>query len=228
MEQNIKPIETLYNGYRFRSRLEARWAVFFDAAGIEYEYEQEGFIAQDGTKYLPDFYLPKSDTYVEVKGEREGAWDEIKKAEKMVVWGGNVRRILILSNIPKAGDFDGGMWHFPCFYWDGKHDCVWVGWFYFCDDGDVNVHGHMSSADYLPPWSICDDGYHAFKRELSFQCVSDTWLRNSRLPPAKFHEPFDEEAKQMNYEFNKMTFEAFKAAQQARFECGEHGIRMAE
>ena len=27
----IKAIETVYNGYRFRSRLEARWAVFFDA-----------------------------------------------------------------------------------------------------------------------------------------------------------------------------------------------------
>ena len=36
---NIKPIETIYKGYRFRSRLEARWAVFFDALGIEYEYE---------------------------------------------------------------------------------------------------------------------------------------------------------------------------------------------
>ena len=39
----IKAIETVYNGYRFRSRLEARWAVFFEAAGIEYEYEPEGF-----------------------------------------------------------------------------------------------------------------------------------------------------------------------------------------
>jgi hypothetical protein len=27
----IKAIETSYKGYRFRSRLEARWAVFFDA-----------------------------------------------------------------------------------------------------------------------------------------------------------------------------------------------------
>jgi len=39
----IKAIETVYNGYKFRSRLEARWAVFFDALGIEYEYEKEGF-----------------------------------------------------------------------------------------------------------------------------------------------------------------------------------------
>lgn len=64
---DIKPIETVYNGYRFRSRLEARWAVFFDAAGINYQYEPEGFEFQDGTKYLPDFYIPSWDTYVEIK-----------------------------------------------------------------------------------------------------------------------------------------------------------------
>jgi len=43
VEKSIKPIETLYNGYRFRSRLEARWAVFFDAIGLKYEYEVEGY-----------------------------------------------------------------------------------------------------------------------------------------------------------------------------------------
>lgn len=26
----IKAIDTIYKGYKFRSRLEARWAVFFD------------------------------------------------------------------------------------------------------------------------------------------------------------------------------------------------------
>ena len=64
----IKAIETYYKGYRFRSRLEARWAVFFDAAGIKYEYEPEGFVMSDGTKYLPDFYLPESKTFFECKG----------------------------------------------------------------------------------------------------------------------------------------------------------------
>jgi hypothetical protein len=39
----IKPIETRYKGYRFRSRLEARWAVFFDTMEIPWEYEKEGF-----------------------------------------------------------------------------------------------------------------------------------------------------------------------------------------
>jgi hypothetical protein len=32
--KNIKAIETLYRGYRFRSRTEARWAVFFDGVGL--------------------------------------------------------------------------------------------------------------------------------------------------------------------------------------------------
>ena len=65
----IKPIETYYNGYRFRSRLEARWAVFFDAVGIRYEYEPEGFEMGE-TKYLPDFYLPDADRWVEIKGKK--------------------------------------------------------------------------------------------------------------------------------------------------------------
>lgn len=39
----IQAIQTHYNGYKFRSRLEARWAVFFDEMGIQYEYEKEGF-----------------------------------------------------------------------------------------------------------------------------------------------------------------------------------------
>lgn len=71
----IKAIETHYNGYRFRSRLEARWAVFFDAMNIKYQYELEGFEVtySDGYesttfRYLPDFYLPQSETWVEVKG----------------------------------------------------------------------------------------------------------------------------------------------------------------
>jgi len=63
----MQAIETVYNGYRFRSRLEARWAVFFDVLGMEYTYEPEGFEFEDGTKYLPDFFLPGSGFFFEVK-----------------------------------------------------------------------------------------------------------------------------------------------------------------
>lgn len=64
-------IETVYKGYRFRSRLEARWAVFFDAAGVEWQYEVQGYEV-DGHRYLPDFWLPKARCWAEVKGDPEG------------------------------------------------------------------------------------------------------------------------------------------------------------
>ena len=75
----IKAIETVYGGYRFRSRLEARWAVFFDALGIKYEYEKEGFDLGELGWYLPDFFLPESRWFIEVKGSLEDK-DGIAKA----------------------------------------------------------------------------------------------------------------------------------------------------
>jgi hypothetical protein len=65
----IKAIETHYNGYRFRSRLEARWAVFFDTLNVRYEYEPEGFELLDGTWYLPDFWIADLRSFIDVKGQ---------------------------------------------------------------------------------------------------------------------------------------------------------------
>lgn len=80
MGQKIKAIETKYNGYRFRSRLEARWAVFFDEMGVDYEYELEGFELPSGARYLPDFYLKHihHGLYAEVK-PRFPNYSEYKK-----------------------------------------------------------------------------------------------------------------------------------------------------
>jgi|TARA_R110000803_G_scaffold25331_1_gene60535 hypothetical protein len=68
----IRPIQTEYDGHRFRSRLEARWAVFFNEMGWVYHYEAEGytFVYQGEVVkgYLPDFFVPKLDAFVEVKG----------------------------------------------------------------------------------------------------------------------------------------------------------------
>lgn len=66
----IAPLETRYAGCRFRSRLEARWAVLFDALRIPWQYEPQGYQIGEQT-YLPDFYLPQSKTWVEVKGSEE-------------------------------------------------------------------------------------------------------------------------------------------------------------
>lgn len=113
----IKPIETIYNGYRFRSRLEARWAVFFDALGIKYEYEPEGFEMSDGTKYLPDFYLPNDNYYIEVKGMSDHIFSDIKKTEKFVKESKSA--LMILSDIPFSENAN-GLYLFPIIYFTGK------------------------------------------------------------------------------------------------------------
>ena len=119
--KEIKAIETVYNGYRFRSRLEARWAVFFDAAGIEYEYEPEGFSLDYGIQYLPDFALknvhwrgegagehytgkPGNPVYVEVKGVDSYADIKLDERVRMEMFA-KYRPLLVLGNIPN-NDWD--------------------------------------------------------------------------------------------------------------------------
>lgn len=63
----ISAIRTRYRGFLTRSRLEARWACFFDWLGVEFWYEPEGFVLTDGTPYLPDFFLPMTRTWAECK-----------------------------------------------------------------------------------------------------------------------------------------------------------------
>jgi hypothetical protein len=67
----IKAIQTRYADYLFRSRLEARWAVFFDAMKLDWRYEPEGYILPNGERYLPDFKinLRKGPLWAEVKPE---------------------------------------------------------------------------------------------------------------------------------------------------------------
>ena len=48
----IKSRPTTYNGCLFRSRLEAKWAAFFDLVRIKWEYEPYDF-----TNWVPDFFL---------------------------------------------------------------------------------------------------------------------------------------------------------------------------
>jgi len=64
----VKVLEQWFDGIKFRSTLEARWAVFFNAAGIRWDYEPEGFVIA-GKAYRPDFLLRDCGTWIEVKGD---------------------------------------------------------------------------------------------------------------------------------------------------------------
>jgi hypothetical protein len=93
----FRAITTRYKGYNFRSRLEARVAVFFDQLGVRWDYEPEGFELGNGLRYLPDFWLPDWDMWVEVK---PGEPDEValEKASRLVSFG--EKPIFITSGLP--------------------------------------------------------------------------------------------------------------------------------
>lgn len=74
------PIETAYEGRLFRSRLEARWAVFLDALEVEWEYEREGYALPSGW-YLPDFWLPRHRAWLEIKGDAPSSREEVLASE---------------------------------------------------------------------------------------------------------------------------------------------------
>lgn len=78
-----RAIDTVYLGHRYRSRLEARWAVFMDALGIAYEYEPEGFELPDVGRYLPDFWLPKWEAWVEIKPSFPQEGDGLEKMRQL-------------------------------------------------------------------------------------------------------------------------------------------------
>lgn len=62
--------KTEYNGIIFRSKAEAKFAKYMDEHNIKYEYEKYLFEYElNGVlhNYRPDFYLPKYDTFLEVK-----------------------------------------------------------------------------------------------------------------------------------------------------------------
>lgn len=113
---DIKAIPTRYKGYHFRSRLEARWAVFFDAVGIKWEYEKEGYTNGEDN-YLPDFVLyglPGTNIFVEIKGDENALIKDFDRMVSLLDYGGVLpgfcdslgtpSGLILLGEIPFSND----------------------------------------------------------------------------------------------------------------------------
>lgn len=103
----FKGMETPYKGHRFRSRLEARWAVAFDALGVKWLYEPQNK-RFGSVGYVPDFYLPQQAAWIEIKGEFAGAakHEALWKAHRLAEH--DSRRVLVaFGDIPHPHPNDG-------------------------------------------------------------------------------------------------------------------------
>lgn len=136
----MKAIETKYKGYRFRSRLEARWAVFFDALGVKWEYEKEGYDLGEAGWYLPDFWLPDVNAWVEIKPNKD-AYNDKASAKAKALAAITEAPVVVVCGLPYIERWecgysggDSGYIHSPDGFWDNYHTlaicsrCKKVGW----------------------------------------------------------------------------------------------------
>lgn len=201
----VKAIATRYAGCHFRSRLEARWAVFFDQLGIRWEHEAEGYETPAG-RYLPDFLLHlREPTLFEVKPESGlGAGDE--RWEHMpyrlvVAYGMPRLDQLQPSDQPGYGQLHSGDPHLDengrrCgAAWDSSYAfcvCPWCGAVGIEFDGrGGRVCGHDAHSE----------GWVTYGPERQFTAYQD---------------------KMYNYDHPRLVA-AYNAARSARFEHGESG-----
>lgn len=95
-----KAIPTRYDGHLFRSRLEARWALFFNFVGLRWEFEREAFSLEvEGKRvgYTPDFWLPELNAWFEVKA----AWESFSEDEQRAM----VRKLTAFAQVTDARVF---------------------------------------------------------------------------------------------------------------------------
>ena len=217
----IKAIETEYNGYKFRSRLEARWAVFFDAIGLKYQYEPEGFevdVDEETTcRYLPDFYFPDAKCYGEVKANLTGLKSDKEKIAYCIDWDQTPisNGLIILGQIP---------------YWDDDKFEIPVFPYLYCCEGIILTHAYFLKG--------------LIGEKSNIYLIRDKWVDCSSAPD--FPEGinyFSEDLYKLGYRISvevagrhyDMALEdkicssiqlkdAFLKARQARFEHGEKPI----
>lgn len=219
----IAAIETTYRGYRFRSRLEARWAVFFDHMGLKWKYEHQGYpVGESGHPYLPDFWLPELFSWAEVKGDPAaldlGLVAEAVHAEKGLPTNDPFgdRNLLILGDIPDPAAPHGWLhWLVSC----QAHGCEML-----CNCTDVRyttvAFRHVSeqvkalAVEMVP--DLGDISADVPPAQLQHIGAPSSW----RSPPALMRDLVSPRPCMFLYP-DLVVAAAYRAARSARFEHGE-------
>ena len=206
MPTALTAIETEYRGCRFRSRIEARWAVFFDALGIEWEYEREGYELGASGRYLPDFWLPEQRYWIEIKG----SYPPIEERRKLSAFARGmpddevylfVRSDFRVPFLDHARGFRmEGAW--------GRHFPV--------DDRDVCLEGQSGQM-----WAQCTECLT--DQQVTFGIVYSRYFRQHARTRHDWSatEPYCGNGAPNT----RRLVKAYQEARQARFEFGESGPR---
>jgi hypothetical protein len=236
----MKAIPTYYKGFHFRSRQEARWAVFFDYLKIPFEYELEGYVLETG-RYLPDFWLPTLDCFFEVKGALP-LENEIEKAKQLSI---ETKKLVALASGQQKTDlydlgntkFEWPVDEFQIQLFAGYAHDTWK-----CKAHNFSLWNFLLDEDLLPfikdkyPSLNYDFPNLSSQRKQIIECDSDYYERRHGRPHPKYvHGRYIERAYFINPSEGNVMFalepedepskisKAYKAALSARFEFGQSG-----
>lgn len=196
----MNAIQTKYAGCLFRSRLEARWAIFLDRMRYKWVYEPEGFVLPSGP-YLPDFELPEFGMYLEIKGfcateiEKKRCY-ELSQIEKPVLLSeGNIGEETMTLYAIDACDSGGG---------DYEVNAHWCDPCYVIQDTDTFTS--FDSHPRTPTLAVSDS-----RVERDRSVLDANW----KSIPCKFVDV-------VKYHLTSLCVQpAYEAARSARFEHGE-------
>ncbi|MFF7845354.1 hypothetical protein ACFZC6_42430 [Streptomyces ossamyceticus] len=232
--KNIQPIETRYKGYRFRSRLEARWAVFMDHLGLAWDYESQGYLV-DGKPYLPDFLVRPDDKegafWLEIKGSFPTEEERLKV--RGLAEGTGIRAFLYSGKLESpAPDLS----HLDMTRYVGPHerDYAWTddhGWDKSADRSVDWEVGLTPTAFLFGPRRARDD-----KSDFLWwaECTACGYVKISRAGQRAWCPKFDDlSLEELERRFGPLypcfghrtprILAAYEAARSARFEHGESG-----
>lgn len=184
----VNAIPTKYEGVQFRSRLEAKWAAFFDLLGWKWEYEP-----LDLKGYIPDFILLfKEPLLIEVKPFIDLNDQVIREAEDKIEASGwpwqkvppmrQLHQVWRTDQEQREADYVGAVLEFP-----PREPCP------------LDDHGGDLAVEYRPrPMSF--DAWFSFEREKYRQ---ESIVVGSLLPPP-WHGACEPEALRIgsNYRFH--------------------------
>jgi hypothetical protein len=119
----IKAIPTKYDGIEYRSRTEARWAVFFNYLKIGFDYEREGYQTSKGW-YVPDFWLPEEKCWIEIKGQDYEHEDHVNTLYEVCDFTDSFGFVFVGTPKDMKGSFVGDdSTDSSAGSWSGRFDC---------------------------------------------------------------------------------------------------------
>jgi hypothetical protein len=223
----ISAISTRYAGCHFRSRLEARWAIFFDSLDIKWEYEPEGFETSVGW-YLPDFRI-------QVPDDSYPYWFEVKPPgfdrdeRHRVLCVETAMPTIVAKDIPRSynDQLRSGASPLTAFLWGDRLD----GAQFPADDAQPQCYscafvgsGHGSGSGFCSNW----DAIHKARPFIcsSFELTHIALFRACDCPDHDFDYTKNCDMCHGHYvPWNSFDVDvAYAAARSARFEHGQSGV----